>query len=98
MARRSGSCPVGPSKSCKRRRQHAYVVAVVNRDPYDAHAAVDRDDAIDLALPDWGDRVDLYEVCAPDAATARLRSVYERKGCRVRSFTYGATMQGTRKR
>jgi len=68
-------CPAG---------QQRFTVIVVNDDPKDSHAGRSFAEAMDLALPDPGSRVDVWRTCAPDSGAARL--FYDQHGEHLRSF------------
>lgn len=71
---------------CKRGEKR-FTVLVVNNDPYDSHAGRSFESAMDLALPDRGDRVAVWSVCAGDVGAARLPSTYKKRGYVTRRFT-----------
>lgn len=73
------ACPIGSRR---------FTVLRVNGNPGDTHAAPSFEEALDLALPNRGSRVDVFVVCAPDAGAARLPHVYERHGRLVKTFRY----------
>lgn len=58
----------------------------VNGDATDTHAARSFQQALELAQPDRGARVDVFAVCASDAGAARLPGVYRRRGQLLRTF------------
>lgn len=70
--------------ACKRGEKR-YTVLVINRDPYDSHAARSFEQAMRLALPDRGSTVDVWSVCASDARAARMPSVYKTRGYKTGS-------------
>lgn len=73
------SCPIGSRR---------FTVLRVNGNPSDTHAAPSFEEALDLANPDRNSHVEVFVVCAPDSGAARLPSVYERFGRRVKTFRY----------
>ena len=80
MAQRKAklSCPRGAKR---------FTVVVINRDPYDSHAAHSFERAMDLALPDRGAHVDVFVTCAQDASEAQMPYAYK-KGILTRSFRF----------
>ena len=65
--------------------QHRFTVVVVNGDPHDSHSGRSFSEAYELAMPDPGSRVEVWQTCAEDGGFARLPASY-RKGELVRSF------------
>lgn len=65
--------------------QKRFTVIRVNGDALDTHAGRSFEEALALAAPDRGSRIDVFATCASDAGAARLPAVYK-KGQLVRSF------------
>lgn len=79
MAKRSIRCGTG---------ERRFTVIRVNGDPHDTHAGRSFEDALRLATPDRGARLDVLAVCATDAGAARLPSTYKKRGQLLRTIRY----------
>jgi hypothetical protein len=82
MARRKGR-PIKCSGGDQR-----FTVVRVNGDNSDTHAGRSFEQAMSLAQPDRGARVDVFRVCAGDAGEARLSAAHPRLRALVRNFRY----------
>jgi hypothetical protein len=65
-----------------------WTVVRVRGDAYDTTAGRSFEEAMRVAIPNRGDRVDVFAVCAGDAGAARLPSAYGKRGQLVKSFKY----------
>jgi hypothetical protein len=68
--------------------ERRFTVLRINHALYDTHAGRSFEAALELALPNRGDHVAVFAVCARDAGAARLPSVYEKRGQLLRKFRY----------
>lgn len=79
MAKRTIKCRPGEQR---------ITVIRVNGDPYDTHAGRSFEQALRLANPDRGARLDVFAVCGSDVGAARLPSVYAKRGQLLRTMRY----------
>jgi hypothetical protein len=63
-----------------------FTVVRVGKGTYDTHAGRSFQDAMDMALPDRGDTVEVYVTCAPDAGAARL--LHHRQAVLTKRFKF----------
>lgn len=63
-----------------------FTVVRVNGDPRDTHAGRSFEQALRLAQPDRGSRIDVYAVCSKDAGAARFEPL--RRGEKLRTFRF----------
>lgn len=63
-----------------------FTVLRIDGDPYDTHAARSFEEALKIANPDRGSKIDVFSVCSDDPGAARLPSTYQKRGKLVRSF------------
>jgi hypothetical protein len=82
MARRKGH-PIKCSDGDQR-----FTVIRVGGDNSDTHSGRSFEQAMRLAQPDRGTRIDVFRVCAGDAGEARLAAAHPRLRALVKSFRY----------
>jgi hypothetical protein len=65
-----------------------FTVIRVNGDPLDTHAGRNFQQALSLASPDRGSRLDVFVTCARDPGEARLPANYRVLGRHVKTIRY----------